>query len=167
MTKLKLYFPLIIPFIVGAVIGLIFPNLDLEKQREMISFITGFSQPEMFNIVAPIAVLIFAMYVFVYGQVPRDLSGTRKFLLFLLPSAALSYTVPFFTALLGFLMTYNGKLETTKLAVFSIVGFIYSVVFFVGMLLPAFEGIYPSEIDQKRKIYVLLVMSLGLVTLWQ
>ncbi|MGY6473640.1 hypothetical protein ACXIU6_22550 [Vibrio parahaemolyticus] len=167
MTKFRVFLFLFIPFIAGAFVGIRFPSLDVEQQKEMVGFIADFSQSGLFNIVAPIAVLIFAIYVFIYGQVPRELRGARKLLLFWLPGVAFSCSIPFFTALLGFLVAYKGELETTKLAVITVVGFVYSVVFFVGMLLPAFEGVYPKDVGQKRKVYSLLVVSLGIVALWQ
>ncbi|WFB49799.1 hypothetical protein [Vibrio coralliilyticus] len=167
MTKLKILLFLLLPFVVGAFIGIRFPNLNIEQQKQMIAFIADFSQSGLFNIVAPIAVLIVAIYVFIYGQIPRNLSGVRKILLLWLPNVALGCTVPFFTALIGFLIAYNGELETAKLTVITVFAFVYSVVFFVGMLLPAFEGVYPKSVADKRKVYALLVVSLGVATLWQ
>ena len=167
MKTLKIFLFLIIPFIVGWGIGLRYPSLELEQQKEMIGMIAEFSQSGVFNIIAPIAVLVFAIYVFIYGQVPRELTESRRLLLFWLPNVALGCTVPFFTSLFGFLVSYKGEIETTKLAVITLVGFFYSVVVFVGMLLPAFEGMYPHDISKKRKIYALWVVSFGFVVLLQ
>ncbi|HGS4642759.1 TPA: hypothetical protein ACMDO7_003548 [Vibrio cholerae] len=163
MTKLKLGLFFVPSLLAGAYVGLRFPSLDTQEQKEMVGFIVGFSQSDLFNIAAPLSVLIFAIYVFIFGQIPRKLSGKRKVILFWLPGLSLTCSMPFFTALLSFLVVYSGDLETTKLIVYSLLGFIYSVVFLLGMLAPAFEGMYPKEISQKRRVYVLLVISLFLV----
>ncbi|MCG9597289.1 hypothetical protein L1D15_11240 [Vibrio sp. Isolate25] len=167
MSKLRLCLIPIIPLMTGIIVGLLFPYAEKNQQEEMVSFMADFAQTGLFNILAPLAVIVFAIYVFIFGQIPKDISGKRKMLLLWLPTIALGCTLPFFIVLLGFFLTYNGVIDTTKLIVVGIVGFVYSIVFFVGMLLPAVEGFCPKDVSSKRKVYVLLLVSLGLVILWQ
>jgi hypothetical protein len=167
MKNIMLYLSVIVPFITGTFLGEFFPIDDTVKQKEYVNIILTFAQSEIFNVLAPLSVVLFAIYVFVFGQIDLNISKVRKALLYALPSFSYGCVMPFYISIFGFLLTYNGSIDTMKLAVFSVFGFVYSVGFFTLMLLPAHEGIYPKSVKAKRKLYGLLVVSFVLLTIYE
>jgi putative Mn2+ efflux pump MntP len=159
------YLPL--PFLVGAYMGWIFPGAGEETKSSISEGITGFGNIFAFELFSILSIMVVSAYVFLKGSVSSELGKLEKVLIYWLPATALGFVVPFFAAMYGFIFSHPESEDLKALSILGVIGFIWSAGFLILMLAPAHEGVWPKAPEQKKKLYVILLLSTVIVAIWQ
>lgn len=158
------YVPL--PFLIGVVLGWLYPSAGPVSQDRIVGGITGFGNPYVFDLFAVAAVAIVSLYVLIKGPITSSVSSWEKRLIYWPPATALGFVVPFFAALYGFIASHPPSDDLRALSIMGLVGFIWSAGFLILLLLPAHAGICPVAQKDKRLLYGAVLFSTIIAAVW-
>lgn len=155
-----------LPLLIGAVIGWLYQHASTSAQEEMRGGILGFSNQYVFELFVFVNLLLVCGYVFTKGQVEAPFNKVEKFIFYILPGAVLGFVVPFFGALYGFIIGHPGEPDLVNIAILGVVALVWSVGFYLLLLAPAYSGVYPKNVSNKKKLYCAVLLSTVSVYAW-
>ncbi|WP_394132201.1 hypothetical protein [Marinobacter nauticus] len=164
LKTIMVYVPL--PFLIGVVLGWLYPSAGPVSQDRIVGGITGFGNPYVFDLFAVAAVAIVSLYVLIKGPITSSVSSWEKRLIYWPPATALGFVVPFFAALYGFIASHPPSDDLRALSIMGLVGFIWSAGFLILLLLPAHAGICPVAQKDKRLLYGAVLFSTIIAAVW-
>jgi hypothetical protein len=157
LRTLLMMFP--IPFLIGLGLGLLHPSASEKNKKLYEGAIIGLANPDLFNILALVSVLLLSIYVVVKGPISPPHTRTQKAIVLWLPSGAIGTLVPFFYALASFLYGPPSSPSTMQIIIFAVVGFIWSVGFLILLVVPAHSTVPPRDPRTKKQLYAILLFS--------
>ena len=154
------------PFFIGLLLGYLYGFVGSTNQQRIQGAITGFGNPDLFNFLAPVSVILLSILVLAKGPVSTRPTRTERAIVYWLPSLSLGTCVPFFSALFAFLAGLPTSQTKTALVVMGIVGAIWSAGFFLLLIAPAHASVFPREVHKKKHLYAIILISSVLGSVW-
>ena len=148
-----------LPVMIGLLIGLTFQFMDAQNQIKAISVILSTANKELFNFAALLGVVLISIQFLVFGGIRQNMPRYQSWLIFTPITIAFSCSVPFFTALFAFFISYSGEENINLLMVLSIYAFLVTVGVLVGFLVLAHEDILSSNLQSKRLIFFSVLIA--------